>query len=341
MRGFTVKFKLQLISIPCFLSAKNSNSEILLDGIVADHKVRVLLSSKNSPGLTNAGSGEKRFFFNALEIEIYNDNEDLVNCEFIYGRARAVLMVYQDIVLEVLNNLISYFKYDLRNPRLRQISVIDLLPQAKDLYNPEWSTLDGKPIKISDGPIEPELFSAPGVGLLQDNLFGIIAYTDDKYAALLERTFAPVDRPLVEDLLSDAQASALSGNLRRAVLELAITIEVYVKNNFFKREKIAGSAFEYLEDKGKDTIKVIELLDGAAAYAFGESFKKLNPPAYKDIDHVFRCRNKIAHRGEARFRDDNGNWIQVDFDLLRKWWCSTLEMFAWLKLKSNLARAGD
>lgn len=342
MLGFNVKFKIELMSIRCLLSAKNANNEIVLNGTIAGEKVRILLTSKDSPGLTNSFIEDKRFFFNKVEIVISNTTEELDGIVLNTGKAMAILMSYHDVVIEALNGIISYFKYELRNPMPRPITIADLVPQAHELYNPEWTTLEGVPFKVSEKPIEPGIISIPGIGLLQDNLFGIVPYSDDMKASLLERTFAPRDLPLlVDDLLSDAQAAALSGNFRRSVLELAITIEVHVKNSFFKREKIAGSAFEYLEDKGRENIKITELLDGAAAYAFGESFKKTNLNAYKDIDHIFRCRNKIAHRGEAIYRDDSGNWNQVDSETLRKWWVSTLEMFSWLRQKCEFVHSGN
>lgn len=142
---------------------------------------------------------------------------------------------------------------------------------------------------------------------------------------------------LGDELLSDAQNAALSNNMRRAILELVISIEVVVKGSFFKQSKIAGAVFEYFEDKGRETIKVLELLDGAALSAFGESFKLVRPKAFKDIDHAFRCRNKIAHRGEVKFRDDSGIWNTPDQKVLEQWWGSTIEMFNWLRAKVSAA----
>lgn len=336
MLGHAVTFSLDLLSIPCFFSAKGSNKCIVLDGILSERAVKIqLISDNKSPCINNADEASGRFFYNHVKITITDEIEDLRSSDYIEGRARYLLMTYQQIVVEAVNRLVSYFKYDKRNPHLRNISHFDLLKQDHEFYNPEWRTLDGEPLTVSKAPITSGIISIPGVGLLQDNFFGITPFVDEDIAPLQYHVFSGRNTTLTDELLSDAQSSALSHHLRRAVLELAISIEVFVKSTFFKREKIAGSAFEYLEDKGKENIKVIELLDGVSLYAFGESFRKHSPDAYRDIDYIFRCRNKIAHRGECKYRDDSGDWREVDIERLRSWWNSTLAMFNWLKVKTQ------
>lgn len=333
MSGLVVRFSLNILSIPYYFLAKGSSKHITIEGAINDLPTKIELLSENSPGVTNASGTESKFLFNIVVVEITDQNEDLRNHNFIEGRARCLLRTYQQIVVEAINRLILYFKYELRNPFMRGISDLDLLKEEYAFYNPEWLTLEGDRIKISDKPITSGVISIPGVPLMQDNLFGIKQFTEENVSALQEQVFSNRKYDLTEELLSDAQTSALHHNLRRSVLELAITIEVFVKNMFFKREKVAGSAFEYLEDKGKENIKIIDLLDGASVYAFGESFKIYSPNSYKNIDYIFRCRNKIAHRGESKYRDDAGVWQEVDFEKLRIWWVSTLEMMSWLKAK--------
>jgi len=172
------------------------------------------------------------------------------------------------------------------------------------------------------------------LGLFRRDLFGAIPFSRDEAPQLQTYLSVPaLPAPLSSQLLSDAQAAALSNNVRRAVLELAIAVEVFVKRKFFKQGGVAGAAFEYLEDKGRETVKVIELLDGASLYAFGESFKIAAPEAYKHLDHLFRCRNKIAHRGVVLFRDDGAAWQEPTQELLLVWWKAVLEMFTWLEDK--------
>jgi hypothetical protein len=339
MPGLIIKFSLSLVNLPCYLSAKGPSKCITIEGMIDEIPTKIQLVSDKSSGVTNPEGTESKFFFNNAVIEITDRNEDLKNCEFIAVRARYLLMSYQKIVVEALNRLILYFKYELRNPLMRGISHYDFLKEEHAFYNPEWFTLAGERIEFQSSPFNSGIISFPGIAFLQDDFFGIKQFTEDNTSALQEHVFSNKKYDLTDELLSDAQASALQHQLRRSVLELAITIEVFVKNMFFKRERIAGSAFEYLEDKGKESIRVLDLLDGASVYAFGESFKKHSPATYKDIDHIVRCRNKIAHRGEAKYRDDSG-WHEVDFEKLRLWWKSTLEMISWLesRIKDSDAR---
>jgi hypothetical protein len=142
---------------------------------------------------------------------------------------------------------------------------------------------------------------------------------------------APIEPPLAVTLLSDAQAAWFEGSLRRSVLELAICTEVLVKRRFFAKSSPAGAAFDYLEDKAKISVRVLELLDSVAEEAFACSYKKQEPAYYQKIDHLFRCRNKIAHRGELAFRDDSGKTIGVDAPLVETWWHAVENLRQWLQ----------
>ena len=338
MSGVVVTFSLDLMLIPCLILAKGSDAKLTVAIIVSDMPVEVHLTSMGAPSITNANGSDRRFFYNKVSISITKPDENLADSDFIEGRARFLLMEFQQVVVDVLNRLVSYFKYEKRHPNLRELSFFDLLKQEEQFCNPTWQTLAGIPLAVSASPVSSGVISIPGIGLLREDFFGISLFTSDE-SPNLERWISSADHDigLGDQLLSDAQSAALSNNIRRAVLELVISIEVVVKGAFFKQAKIAGAVFEYLEDKGRETIKVVELLDGAASSAFGESFKAAWPKSYKDIDHAFRCRNKIAHRGEVKFRDDAGNWHTPDNELLRQWWTSTIEMFNWLEEKVDLA----
>jgi hypothetical protein len=143
---------------------------------------------------------------------------------------------------------------------------------------------------------------------------------------------------LYEELISDAQTAASEGNYRRAVLELAIATEVFIKNSFFKSNPVSTATFEYLEDKNKINVSAIDLISDVAKRAFDISFKKDSPDDYKNIDHLFRCRNKIAHQGKLGFRNDNGDWIEVTNETVNDWWKSVSKLIQWLD--GNLGSLG-
>ena len=92
-----------------------------------------------------------------------------------------------------------------------------------------------------------------------------------------EFTLAPDEPPLDLALLSDAQTAWFEDGLRRAVLELAICAEVMVKRRFFAAASPAGAAFDYLEDKARVSVRVLELLDPIATEAIGRSYRSEFP----------------------------------------------------------------
>ena len=136
---------------------------------------------------------------------------------------------------------------------------------------------------------------------------------------------------LYEELLSDAQAAILQKNCRRGLLELAIACEIAIKQKFFRKKTPAGDIFEYLEDSRRLNVPAKELIDGGAKQAFGTSFKEEFSSDYQNIDFLFRCRNKIAHRGEIKYKDNSGTIHNVDEATIKKWWVSVAILLDWLK----------
>jgi hypothetical protein len=95
-------------------------------------------------------------------------------------------------------------------------------------------------------------------------------------------------------------------------------------------DRAAGAAFDYFEDKSRISVRVLELLDGVAKEAFARSYRIDAADQFQRIDHLFRCRNKVAHRGELAFRDDKGSLIQVDKSMVTSWWDATAHLMQWL-----------
>jgi len=142
--------------------------------------------------------------------------------------------------------------------------------------------------------------------------------------------------PLHHVLLAQAKDAALQGDLRRAVMELAIASEVAVKQAFFAPDSAAGEAFEYFEDKGALRAGVLDLVSEPARRAFGESFKDYSGEQFERLDYLFRCRNKVVHRGELVFRDRSGNELSADRAVISAWLGAVRSLFAWLEAKAGL-----
>lgn len=232
------------------------------------------------------------------------------------------LPLYSGVAERTLNALIQYFKYRLWQPML------DELPYYVDsLNNPEWIDRNGDEVGKGTGMVSLE--RTPG---LYGEL-GTVLFQKKHDTALTRALLSPIEPRLEEELLYDAQVSIIRENVRRAVLEMALTVEVMVKRKFFGGDVAAGVAFEHLEDQGKVNVRVIDLLHSTAMAVYGESFRETNPDEYERLDHLFRARNKVAHRGKAIFRDDKGVLHKVDDAMLRLWWDAVTKLRSWLRVK--------
>ena len=234
------------------------------------------------------------------------------------------LPLYREVASRTLNALIQYFKYRLWQP------LLDELPYYIDsLNNPEWTDRDGVEVGMGTGLVILE--PTPGIrGELGTELFQ--KKHDKAFIAALR---SPIQPRLEEELLYDAQVSIWRANIRRAVLEMALTVEVMVKRKFFGGDVAVGTAFEHLEDKGKVNVRVIDLLHSTAREVYGEGFKETNPDDYRQLDYLFRARNKVVHRGTAVFRDVNAALQVVDDAMLRLWWDVVTTLRSWLRAKRH------
>src|SRR5450830_75912 len=233
---------------------------------------------------------------------------------------RSKLPQYQAAALEITNRILSYFQYSLFTPLVRPIPSWD-----QSLHNPTWFDATDKELRGGTHTVVAE----PIPGLRGE--LGARKLTSAELPALQSFIAAPTEPSLATSLLSDAQTAWFEGGLRRSVLELAICTEVLVKRRFFAQASPAGAAFDYLEDKAKISVRVLDLLDAVAEEAFARSYKKQEPSNYQSIDHLFRCRNKIAHRGELAFRDDSGRSVNVGAAVVETWWHAVANLKVWLE----------
>lgn len=273
------------------------------------------------------GQGESLHTFAAVQahVTVSREYENIPKirgtrewCDFFFK----VQDEYSKAAKSTLNNLIKYFKYILGNPLLNELGIYE----EHYFENPRWFDESGTEfssgIGTNSGP--------PSPGLHFYGSFGIKSYGPDDYDELLQSFRQPIEPTLSEQFLSDAIASIMNKNLRRAVLEIAIACEIFVKGAFFHSNELTSSVFDYLESKRKVEISVIELLHNAAKYSLGESFKDQEPSHYKNIDFLFRARNKVAHMGKCEYRNDKGIICELYEELLVDWWNSIEKMMSWL-----------
>jgi hypothetical protein len=223
---------------------------------------------------------------------------------------------YAKIASEALGRLFLFFRHRLRQPLLESIS-----PMSHALRNPTW--LD-----------ETGAVAGKGLGVwVADDFprqFGVIplqAEHDEHLRQALARRPVP---KLHAELLADAQAAALRGNIRRAVLELAIACEVVIKAKFYGRS-VGGRTLEYLEEKRKLTVTPLELILKPAESIFGENFSESHKETCSDLEQLVKCRNEVAHRGRAIIRCPVGVVRMANAADLERWLASARKLFVWLR----------
>lgn len=229
-----------------------------------------------------------------------------------------IIKEYHDVALTVANRVMMFFKYDMHAHSIHALTRLDIETSFMELVG-----ADG--LNLAPPASRPIVVIVIGEASLGEEDFTVD--DDSRIQQALEKELSI---PNYQEFMSDAQTSILMQNVPRAVLEIAIASEIAVKQAFFAKTTPAGAAFEYIEDKERIHIKVIELIDGAVRRAFGESFKDIAPNEYQDIDFLFRSRNKVAHRGEAFYRDDRGAEHKVTPDTLKQWWTSAMRLMNWL-----------
>jgi len=321
------------IELPFFFVIKRAEDDDLRYGTEMDgFDVEILLKPyDHGPKSKNGDDEHWSFYVSGMHISVSREESLEVppirtaeeggqdfSLRAPYFRER--LPKYREIAVKAANRAIRFFKYRLHNPLLHEIS-----SREQDFQNPKWVDEVGQ--EYQTGMMSFIARMAPGLGFPE---FGIKKFTPAEDSELQKALQNDVTTELQEELLSDAQAAIFQNNLRRGILEMAIGCEVAIKQTFFQKSTVAGSVYEYLEDKRRINVSVIDLLDGVAKQAFGESFKDADEAAFRNIDFLFRCRNKVAHRGEITYKDDEGVSHAVSKDTLREWWKSVEILLDWL-----------
>ena len=125
---------------------------------------------------------------------------------------------------------------------------------------------------------------------------------------------SPIEPELYEQLLSDTRAALFQGSLRRAILELAISCEVAIKQAFFDKATEAALS-PYFDEKRQVSDSVggfTNLLGEPAERILGQNFRKADRRACIYIHHLFQCRNQIAHEGQPTYKNQRGHDRPVD-----------------------------
>ena len=232
---------------------------------------------------------------------------------------------YGPVVVEAFRRILSFYKFNLNQPNLDPVNF-----KNNKFYDMQWYDNNGH-----DYGSLTLSFSSPLVGQT-NRLFEVEPYRVSDYELLKETLIHGSTEELQHQILSDAQSAIMGKNLRRGVFEIAVACELAVKRTFFSKQSFSGDAFEFMEDKGKVKVTVLEFISSIAKAVFNESFKDNSSVDYQRIDYLFRCRNKIAHRGELVFKDDSGNVCEASPVIVREWYKSARTLIRWLESQEQL-----
>lgn len=319
------------VSSPCLLEVPSERERPQLSATFGDFRITVTLvpaqhwrQQQQGAALWTTGLEQLVILASREEPEgppevIVRDDgtHDLsVQGMYLFGK----LDDYKVVAREAANRVLRYFRDQLLTPSVR------LFPEwTQALSSPLWLDASGNELRGGGRVVVAQ--PVPG----GQGEFGIRKLDPEELPSLNAFLTTPIEPTLGLTLLSDAQTAWFEGNLRRAVLELAICAEVLVKRKFFSASTPAGAAFDYLEDKAKVSVRVLELLDTVATEAFGQSYKRASPTEFDCIDRLFRCRNKIAHRGELSYREDSGVLVTPDAPAVERWWNAVAHLRTWLQ----------
>jgi hypothetical protein len=181
-----------------------------------------------------------------------------------------------------------------------------------DLFFPTWIDDNGEPIEIGLTAMSAT-WTPPDYlenTLLQNREPELQYYLENK-----------VTTSLVDEILLDAMGAFAERNLRQAIIEAAVCCEVATKQTL---------GVEYLESTAQDRKSVPELLDRVSRERLGASFRETDLQRWRDIDFLFRARNRAAHRGETTFRDDQDTVHVVTRQTVQAWLISLQHLLVWL-----------
>lgn len=211
----------------------------------------------------------------------------------------------------VLSRLLQHLRYSLRAPLLGSGSF-------EGVQNPRWTDDGGRSYRAATLSALISLID------LREDCVLDLGNSSLIQGVLKER----VDYSLECTILSEAVYALDRGELRRAIIECAVACEIAVKESVLGGHE--SSVIESLENSGSLQIRILGLISRTTLDAFGKSFRTDHQSSYREIDHLFRARNKAVHRGRPEFRDDAGVLHVPDEDCVRSWIVAVDVLRGWL-----------
>jgi len=252
---------------------------------------------------------QKTYGVNHLFVKVTHDENGDID-SLVSGKIE-LYRNFEEIAETGINRLIRFFKYQLNNPLLREVNAHDD-PWSND---PKWFR-DENEIDLAMSTSDCSRHLAYGYF----PRFGMKALSDINDQNLQMALNGSLNIELYEEFLCNARTEIIEENYKRAVIEMAIACEVFVKKMFFSGSSVSGAVFDYLSLQRKIEVSVHELINKPAKEVFGESFKDNNNIDFLSIGYLFQARNRVVHSGHCNYKDDKGNKHEVDEFVLEEWW---------------------
>lgn len=354
MEGIIATYHIDLHKMKFFLSGKGKKENVTICGTKKtvhplnknkiDCLLKITLITDNSDGVYSRTIEDiDYFFFNKVKIELTDKSfkhETRLKSDTHHTLNYYNKEIYAPVIIETIDDILLYFKYKLKNNISNSLTLNDIKSIEDSLFNPDITNLKGNQLSIFITENASGFIVLNGFEYLQTKKLSIKHFESNLKSELTENIFAKNDGyPLVDQILSDAQSAAFEGKTPRAILELALAVEVFVKQAYFSRDTISSLTFDFLEGNNGST-SVIDLINKAAVIVFGEKFSASNRDDNLNIIKLFELRNKIAHTGVAKYRDhkDSNQFITANEKTLSELWASALTLVDWLneKIKSRI-----
>jgi hypothetical protein len=328
MATLAAEFEIDLKRFPGFLIAIGDDVSVryTCSATIDDFVIDLSLCSTGRGARGFADSPIKSFFLDRMIAKVSRDCERFPPTQFESGLTgfivyRECLNRYQEALLQASNRLISYFKYKIRHPLLQLWTWDDVLRNEGAFFNPRW-TFEGHEVAQDFGEIAKKsgVITLEGSGFLGDFGFGIKKFTSGLEASLQGYVQSEPNVSLFEQFLSEAQGALIAGNHRRAILELAVAVEILVRYTFVAIDEVAAIQAQ------KKRQPLLKILDDALSNGSGLSFKDSNAEERASLQSLFASRNNIVH---------NGTYSATPAQI-KEWWQATLTLDDWIKAHLGL-----
>lgn len=222
---------------------------------------------------------------------------------------------YGGIAAAGVRRLLAYFRYEAGNPLLGA----DVRLPAQVFANPTLTLAEGEVVWDRTSTAVAEEFACVREYPRWD-IKPFRAGNEEQ----LERYLA--NEPTValhDEIRAEARDAIARGDLRRAIVDLAVAAELAIKA-LLLRESPAADMWTHFEQQGRLRIGVILMLE-AAEQIYSTPFGHMG-----DLKNLFMCRNQIVHHGKKRYRQNSGPWKFADRTVLASWWNAVSALVAWL-----------